>query len=400
MSNTELLINDTPLSLHRFPASRDKSLQAWDASDEFIIRHIEEQDLYSKLGNLAIINDEFGALTCFYADYSPQVVSDSWLSHCAIRQNLSRNEKNNDINISDALAMEELKRPLSAVLIKVPRTLAMLEHQLIALQTLVNEDTLFIAAGKVKSITNTVLSLVSKHLGEPKTSLAKKKARLIFCNIDATKSSEMPYPSTVSDPSIPFDLINHANVFCREHLDIGARMLLKHLPSGSNSIYPNLYGSDDEISHPSQKKSVIDLGCGNGVIGIQYLLNNKDDEVLFIDESFMAIASAKAGAEKAGVSARAQFIVSDCFSELSANDINAYDLILCNPPFHQQNTITDDIAWRMFSQAQKYLKLNGELRVVANRHLDYVNKFKRLFGGATVVGNNKKFIVLSAQKMR
>ncbi|MFC3121200.1 methyltransferase [Agaribacter flavus] len=394
MSNTDFHVNDTVLSLHRYPPSRDKSLQAWDSADEYIIRYIETEDLYSKLGNMLIVNDEFGALCCNFHEYSPTLVSDSFLSHRAIEKNFLKNLSDKDavpqINYSDALSMTSLNTAFDSVLIKIPRTLALLEHQLIALQQLVHRDTLFIAAGKVKAITNSVLSLIDKHLGKASTSLAQKKARLVFCAIDDSKQSVSPYPTRINDPSINFELINHANVFCREHLDIGARMLLKHLPKSvvnSNSQQEN-----------SRSKRVIDLGCGNGVIGIQYLLNHPNHHVMFVDESYMAVASAKAGAEKAGVFDRASFLVSDCLSELQQSQEAAFDLVLCNPPFHQQNTITDDIAWRMFSHAHQYLKVNGELRVVANRHLDYANKLKRLFGGTKIIGSNKKFVVFSAIK--
>jgi 16S rRNA (guanine1207-N2)-methyltransferase len=44
------------------------------------------------------------------------------------------------------------------------------------------------------------------------------------------------------------------------------------------------------------------------------------------------------------------------------------DLILCNPPFHQQNTIGSHIAMRMFKQArQVVLRSGGELWVIGNR---------------------------------
>ncbi|MGI9275258.1 MAG: methyltransferase [Endozoicomonas sp.] len=37
---------------------------------------------------------------------------------------------------------------------------------------------------------------------------------------------------------------------------------------------------------------------------------------------------------------------------------------MCNPPFHQQNTVGDQIAQRMFSDAHKVLKSGGEMRIV------------------------------------
>lgn len=72
------------------------------------------------------------------------------------------------------------------------------------------------------------------------------------------------------------------------------------------------------------------------------------------------------------------------------------DLILCNPPFHQQQTVGDFIAWRMFRQAGEVLRRGGALRIVGNRHLNYHVKHKRLFGNLRQVAANPKFVVLEA----
>lgn len=93
--------------------------------------------------------------------------------------------------------------------------------------------------------------------------------------------------------------------------------------------------------------------------------------------------------------AQCQFIQNDCLAGFS--DESA-DIILCNPPFHQQNAVTDHIAWQMFNDAKRVLRTGGELRIVGNRHLDYHEKLKRLFGGYNLLGSNKKFVVLSAKK--
>ncbi len=71
---------------------------------------------------------------------------------------------------------------------------------------------------------------------------------------------------------------NHANVFSRTSLDIGARFMLDNLPI-----------------HSARK--VIDLGCGNGVLGLSLLAKDSEVEVTFIDESHMAVASARLNVE-------------------------------------------------------------------------------------------------------
>ena len=71
-------------------------------------------------------------------------------------------------------------------------------------------------------------------------------------------------------------LVNHANVFSREKLDIGTRFLLDHLPA---------------VEGPAH---VVDLGCGNGVVGLAIAATAPEAHVTFVDESFMAVASAAA----------------------------------------------------------------------------------------------------------
>jgi 16S rRNA (guanine1207-N2)-methyltransferase len=69
---------------------------------------------------------------------------------------------------------------------------------------------------------------------------------------------------------------------------------------------------------------------------------------------------------------------------------------MCNPPFHQQQAITDHIAWQMFCDAKRVLTNHGRLLVIGNRHLGYHAKLKRLFGNVSVIASNKKFVILQA----
>jgi 16S rRNA (guanine1207-N2)-methyltransferase/23S rRNA (guanine1835-N2)-methyltransferase len=379
-TNTVFSVNHHELKLLRFPQQHPKSsLQAWDAADEYVIKHVDTLNL-SATSVMAIINDDFGALACAFSDYQMHVFSDSFMAHTAISENLSRNHKPK-ISIASSLDIASTQQVFDIVIIKVPRTLALLEQQLIDLHGLIDANTVVIGAAKVKMVTSNAIALFDKYIGTTTTSLAVKKARLIYSTVTVkAQKSPMPFPTLVDDENIVFTLYNHANVFCREQLDIGARLLLKNLPKLSGHC--------------------IDLGCGNGVLGITLMQQNKRASVTFVDESFMAIESAKLTLKNAlgdeVLNQRASFALSHCLKSLIERDAIKADLILCNPPFHQQNVITDDIAWQMFVDAKKMLRPGGELRVVANRHLDYPDKLKRLFGGCQVIANNPKFIVLSA----
>jgi len=78
---------------------------------------------------------------------------------------------------------------------------------------------------------------------------------------------------------------------------------------------------------------------------------------------------------------------------LSEFEDESSDLILCNPPFHQQHVVGIGIAFTLFESAKLALKQHGELWVVANRHLGYDKTLNSLFGNCRTVAANKKFTV-------
>ena len=61
-------------------------------------------------------------------------------------------------------------------------------------------------------------------------SLAVKKARLLIAEAAERPQPRSPYPTRYRLEQPPLTLLNHANVFCREGLDIGTRAFLPHLP--------------------------------------------------------------------------------------------------------------------------------------------------------------------------
>ncbi|WP_416308645.1 methyltransferase [Neptunicella sp. SCSIO 80796] len=375
--NSSLTLQHKSLNLFRYPkALQHKSLQAWDAADEYLIEYISDNIPPDRLANMLIFNDDFGALTCWFQSYQPHWYGDSFVSRLACQMNL----RDNGLNWDDNHFHDALSRPLAAevIVLKIPKSQALLEQQLIDLQSVVTRQTQIIAAGKTNSISKATLGLFEKYLGTTTTSLARKKARLIFCSASADKQHSSPYPTVWTMTDSGFTISNHANVFSRQSIDIGGRFMLENLPDCSG-------------------KTVVDLGCGNGILGLTVLARYADAKVIFIDESAMAIASAQQNVQTnlADSIERAQFLLSNCLEQLTPQTI---DVVLCNPPFHQQNTITDHIAWQMFNDSKQRLVRGGELRVVGNRHLDYPRKLKKLFGGYQVVASNQKFSILSCIK--
>lgn len=373
---TRLELDTLTLELERFPPPQDASLQAWDAADEYLMRELP-QDAPTPPGPVLVFNDGFGALACWLHGRQPICISDSWLSQVATRQNLVRNGLDPaSVRLLDALA------PLPAapawVIIKVPKTLALLEHQLLALRSVVSPGTRILAAAKARDIHGSTLALFERILGPVHTSLAWKKARLIRCEPAARDLQPNPYPSVWPLEQTPYRIHNHANVYSRASLDIGARFFLEHLPAGVSG-------------------QIADLGCGNGVIGLTALALNPEARLLFIDESYMAVDASRLNVQhnRPDDLARCEFRVNHSLDGIADGSL---DLVLCNPPFHQQQAITDHLAWQMFRDAHRCLKPGGELRIIGNRHLGYHIKLQRLFGQQQHIASNRKFVIFSAIK--
>ncbi|MDP0520999.1 23S rRNA (guanine(1835)-N(2))-methyltransferase RlmG [Serratia marcescens] len=373
---SQLDLGTQQLELERYPQQEESTqLQAWEAADEYLLQQLENVDIGGR--PVLIFNDNFGTLACALHAHRPYSVSDSYMSQLATRHNLKLNGLNPEqVTLLDSLA--ELPAAPAVVLIRVPKALALLEQQLRALRHVVTEDTLIVAGAKARDVHTSTMQLFEKVLGPTRTSLAWKKARLIFC-----QAADIVPPAAAETTNWTLDgtdwlIHNHANVFSRGSLDIGARLFMEHLPRGLNG-------------------HIVDLGCGNGVIGLTALAQNPEAQVTFVDESYMAVASSELNVEHNLPQEldRCQFEVNNALAGIERESVQA---VLCNPPFHQQHAITDHTAWQMFCDAKRCLQVGGELRIVGNRHLDYHQKLKRLFGNCTLVASNKKFVILRAVK--
>jgi len=363
--------------LQRIPHRPRELLRAWDAADEYLLDYLADNPLPENT-KLLILNDSFGALAVALHALNPLAMSDSYLSQQATRLNYASNQlPETSVQLLDSLA--PLSGYFERVLIKAPKTLALLEDQLIRIRPHLHANSQVIVAGMVKNLSPSIWTLLERILGPTSTALAQKKARLIFVTPNpALPEQTNPYPSSYVLEGTDYLISNHANVFSRERLDIGTRFFLQHLPTDSSA------------------RTIIDLGCGNGVVGLLAAQLNPAATLHFIDESFMAVASAKENFYRAFEQSRsAAFHVGD---GLHAFAPESAELVLCNPPFHQQHTVGDQLALTMFKQARRVLKQGGALWVIGNRHLGYHQTLKKLFGQCTLIASNAKFVVLKAEK--
>jgi len=372
-----LLVPQGEFELQRNP--RDENLQAWDAADEFLLNYVHDIQVLSRHGRVLILNDAFGALAVALAGHPVYSWSDSFLAQQALRDNLLANgypvdqvKTNSGIDLP-AVAVD-------CVLIKIPKMLSLLEHQLYGLRQILHRDTRIIAGGMARNIHSSTLELFERILGPTTTTRARKKSRLVMVERDhSINQGQSHYPQSYElEVDRVYRILNHASLFSRDRLDRGTRLLIENMPV------------EDRF------RRIVDLGCGSGVLGIVAAAFNPHASLLFCDESYMAVASAAANFGDAFAQTRdAEFSVNDCLHKVAAE---SQDLVLVNPPIHQQHSVGDALAWRMFKDARRVLRRDGELRIVGNRHLGYHAKLRKLFGNCETIASDSKFVVLSSIK--
>jgi len=370
--------------LNRIP-DNDKNLQAWNSADSYLLNHlselVQEGQVNLETANILIMNDDFGALTVPMAQFSCDSLSDSYISHDAMRKNIHNNCPQALDKVSFIKSTAELDKNYDVVLFKYIKSQTYLKEQMLRLAGHISSNTLILGASMAKNLQKSTLQMLSKVIGDTKASLTWKKARLIHIKPEP-KTGTLPNNIATYHLEPGNEAIHGlANVFSRNKLDIGTRFFLKHFP--------------DKI-HP-QPEIIIDLGCGNGVLALKAAQNYPDAIINCIDESYMAVESAKLTIE-ANLKAVEHKIKYQAANALDGIPHNSAGLILCNPPFHQQYVVGDAIAWQMFRQSKDVLRKGGEIWIVGNRHLGYHLKLKKIFGNHKLIASNDKFVILSAVK--
>jgi len=364
--------------LQRYPSDDSGNLQAWDAAEEYLLDHIHNELEPSEDASILVVNDNFGALTLGLEGYKLTVWSDSYCAIKAIKGNIASNEIEKG-GTKYLHVLDECDGRFDLIVVKVPKSLSLPEYQLKEIRPLANPETLFLAGGMTKTIHNSTLKIFENIIGTTKTSLAVKKARLIISELDQKDAL-----AESDEKSFSFQQRSYTTkpgVFSLGKLDRGTDHLLTNLLS------------DSEL--PDPMGHVVDLGCGCGILGIEVGLKYPDAKLTFVDDSYLAIESARENADKWIPKTDSNFIHGDC---LESMDSNSVDLIICNPPFHQNNSVTIGTAERMFLDSKRVLKEAGKLVVVGNKHLGYHKRLEKIFGKMVLLFSDQSYVVISCRK--
>lgn len=168
-----------------------------------------------------------------------------------------------------------------------------------------------------------------------------------------------------------YSLESNVGLFSKEQLDEGTRLLLE------NVNYQNF-------------QDMLDVGCGWGPIGIVAASSNPGGRVTMTDIDLRATTQAQANVVRFGLENQITIAPTIDVRTLGKN----FDLVLSNPPFHQDyGTLVD-----LFGAVRDIMRKDGELYVVIEK--SYVTKFKDVLqntiGNSYEVTNNGKYFCFNA----
>lgn len=353
------------LKINRLDLSEDRSLRAFSAADELLLKQFEEVNSEEK--TLAIYNDRFGYLSCHLNKLKPSTIYTYKSQQKAIELNCKANQLDHP-NFYDPLSA--IENEIEFALLKVPKSLALFELYLQHISKNSSDKVQVVIGFMTRHFSAKMIEIAEKYFEEVTQSKAVKKART------ATLSGKKKVVETKIIDSLTYNInkyLQYWGVFSAKHIDYATQYFLEH------------------IQVKSEDKTILDLASGNGVIANELLNKLPDSTFHLMDDSFLAVESAKLN------------IIGENVHHYFENDLstfkeNTFDLIVTNPPFHFEHEINIQIPIQLFRECHRCLKPKGNLQIVANNHLNYSSQLKTIFQSVKVLSQNDNFVVLKCQK--
>lgn len=286
----------------------------------------------------------------------------------------------NQVEFSDFDFSSIADNSLDTVFYRISKEKAVTHQVINEAYRCLKHDGLFIVAGYKNEGIKTYLEKVGTHWN---TKVTQKKLRDIYtaliakpmqhqeCHLlDSSSYTTLRNIHTDESP-----IFSKPGQFGWNKLDAGSKLLLEAL----NTIPHELSGE------------VLDLGCGYGYLSLEASRLPRMSTIsgwTLTDNNAAAILSATANCEHYHLSARV--IPDDCAMSIQER----FDLILCNPPFHQGFDVENNLTDKFLASAAKHLNPNGQCLFVVNQFIPLERKALPHFNKIEVLINDGKFKVV------
>ncbi|WP_051196485.1 class I SAM-dependent methyltransferase [Jonesia quinghaiensis] len=308
--------------------------------------------------HLTLHNDSLHEATTLDADIAAQCPPD-------IRERISRAP-------SPAFA-DALNSETRIVLMRLPKAVDQVEEAAHTVAAHASAQVAVLAGGRVKHMTRRQNDALGVSFTQVSASLGRYKSRVLRASgpREPLPGARFPVRSELAGISVAA----HGGVFAGATLDIGSRFLLDALPALLTST---------PVEH------LIDVGSGNGLLGVWVAYQYPDVAVTMTDVSALAVASSRETARLNGVADKVRVSWQD---SLSAEPDASADVVVCNPPFHDGSALTTSAAQRIMADAGRVLRPGGRMWTVFNTSLAYAAVLRREVGPTRVVASNAKFTI-------
>ena len=145
-------------AIERYPSSDNKSLRAWSAADEYLLRYLKENSISHH--KPLIYNDRFGFLSTILSKQQPNII----INYKSQEKSLEINLKKHDIDlntISKTRPLDKLETPFDLVLIKIPKSLDLFRFQLDQLHESLKENSVVVCAFMTKYFSAQILKIAN-----------------------------------------------------------------------------------------------------------------------------------------------------------------------------------------------------------------------------------------------
>jgi len=268
---------------------------------------------------------------------------------------------------------ESDNKPFNLLLIFVPKAKQELQYLLANLTPHLEQGAAIILVGEKKVGIKSAGTLLKPYAANINMLDSARHCSLLYCElvnkVAPFKQADWVKNYTVKVNDVFLQICSLPGVFSHGELDKGTELLLQNLPK-------DLMGS------------VLDFGCGAGVIGCYIKSCFPNSEIDMIDINAYSLASSRLSLIKNKLNANV--FASNVFSDVNKK----YNNLLSNPPFHSGQKTNYVAAETFINQSPAYLKSRGTLLIVANKFLRYEPLLTDTYGSLSTPIDNNKFKLL------
>lgn len=165
-------------------------------------------------------------------------------------------------------------------------------------------------------------------------------------------------------------------VFSKERVDFGTNVLLNSL--------------DDK--YLTDVKTILDVGCGYGIIGVSLSKKYNDKKVTMIDVNPKCIELVKENIKLNDLK-NADCLLSDLYSEVS----DKFDMIISNPPIRAGK----EVVFGVVTGGYNHLNKGGIIVLVIQKKQgapSLKEKMQEVFGNCDVIAKDKGYFILKSER--